>query len=310
MSIYENLQNFNGKPVQDFVKAGDISDFGAAAPRVRCEYDENYKIEELLSLMLEQTGAETLDSLVIGIWMDGGEAVDVTPNNWIEFLVAEKSQLPNLSALFAGDIISEENEISWINQGDYSSIWAAFPKLHTFYARGGNGLRLGKINHNALEKLVIQTGGMPAPLVREALEANAPLKHLELWLGDENYGANTSVDDFQELLDGKLFPDLKYLGLCNSQYSDDLAEAVVDSAIIDRIETLDLSKGTLTDRGADALISSGKLANLKLLNVEHHYLSENKMTELKAATPNIKIDQPEEADEWGGEKHYYVAVSE
>ena len=310
MSIYENLTEFNDKPIKSFKKPGDIKDFAATAPRLACEYDEPDTIQLLLSILLEQPGVEALDSLVIGLWSENGEAFEVTPQAWIELLVAEKTKLPNLEALFSGDITSEENEISWIMQGDMSSIWAAFPALKTVAVRGGNGLRLGKINHSNLQKLVVQTGGLPVAVIREALEANAPLTHLELWLGDEGYGANSSVADFTQLMEGKLFPELKYLGLCNSQYSDDLAKAIAQSAIIDRLEVLDLSSGTLKDKGADALLASGKLGGLKLLDIHHHFLSPSKVEELKAAVPKLIANDPQEPDEWDDEVHYYVAVSE
>ena len=72
--------------------------------------------------------------------------IDATPTEAIELLVANKDKLPYVEAIFVGDIISEENEISWIQNGDMSPIWPAFPNLREFRAWGGNGLWLGKIN--------------------------------------------------------------------------------------------------------------------------------------------------------------------
>jgi hypothetical protein len=310
MTIRENLTEFHGKPVVDFRESGDISDFAACAPRVRCEYEDEKTIADYIALMLEQPGSKATEALVIGLWVENGEAVDATPSEGLELLVSRRDDLPNLKALFIGDIISEENEISWINQGDMSSLWGAFPKLDAFGARGGNGLRLGKINHAALRKLVIESGGLSAPVVREALDANAPLEHLELWLGSDNYGANTSVEDFRALLDGRLFPNLKYLGLRDCEYTDELAGALAASAILDRIETVDLSLGTLTDRGAQALLDSGRLGGLKALDITHHYLSSEMLQTLRAALPNLVAGAPENPDNYRGETHYFVAVSE
>lgn len=310
MSISENLTEFSGLTVADYQKPGDITDFTGVAPRLRCEWDDPNSIADYLAILLQEPGVESLQGLVIGLWCENGETFEATPNEGLELLVARKNSLPELRALFVGDITQEENEISWITQGSMSAIWAAFPKLQSFTARGGNDLRLGKINHGALENLVIQTGGLPAPLLREALEADAPLVKLELWLGDEGYGANTSVGDFTDLLEGRLFPNLKRLGLRNCEYTNDLAEALAGSAILDRIEVLDLSLGTLGDRGAAALLQSGKLAGLKSLDVMHHYMSEEMVGKLRSATPNLIVDDPQEPDEWDGEEHYYVAVSE
>lgn len=310
MTIHENLTEFAGKPVKDFKQSGDIADFVAVAPRIRCEYDEKDTLTDFLARLLDEPGASSIEALVFGLWTQDGETFEASPQPTIELLVSSKERLPNLKALFIGDIISEENEISWIGQTDHSAVWGAFPKLDYFGVRGGNNLRLGRINHQTLSTLVVQAGGLPSIVVREALEANAPLRHLELWLGDENYGANTSVSDFAPLLEGKLFPQLTTLGLCNCDYADDLAEALATAPIMDRIETLDLSKGTLTDRGARALIASGKLARLKKLDITHHYVSPEVVEDLKRAAPVVMADDAQKPDNWDNEEHYYVAVSE
>lgn len=310
MTIYENLTTFAGKPVRDFKAAGDVTDFAATAPRLRCTYDEDSTLRDYIAVLLDQPGVDKLEALVLGLWMENGEAVDVTPQPALEMLVSMKNKLPNLKALFVGDIISEENEISWIGQTDQSAVWGAFPNLEDFGVRGGNNLRLGRINHGKLKKLVVEAGGLPSIVVREALEANAPLEHLELWMGAEDYGANTSVDDFRELFSGRLFPQLKTLALRNCGYTDALAEALVQSPIIDRIDTLDLSLGTLTDIGAKALIDSGKVEKLKHLDATHHFMSPEMADKLRKAGPSVVADDPQEPDTWGDEVHYHVAVSE
>jgi len=310
MTVHGNLEQFAGKPVKDFKTAGDITDFAAAAPRLRCDYDDTLTLRDFLALLLDEPGVSATEALVFGLWMERGESFEVTPTGTIEMLVAMKEQLPAIRALFFGDIISEENEISWIGQGDYSSLWGAFPKLEHFAVRGGNGLRLGTINHGTLHTLVIETGGLPGVVVQEALAANAPIRHLEFWLGDENYGSNTSVEDFADLLAGKLFPELHTLALRNSEYSDAIAEAVAGAPVLDRIKVLDLSMGTLTDTGARALIASGRLGHLDRLDISHHYVSEAVVEELRAVTPNLVAEAALEPDEWDGEQHYYVAVSE
>jgi hypothetical protein len=310
MALYENLSAFAGLPVQDFKEPGDIKDFSSAAPRLRCSYDDELTLRDFLALILDQPGVEATQALVFGSWMENGEAVDVTPQAAIEMLVSAKDRFPNLRGLFVGDIISEENEISWIAQTDLSAIWGAFPKLESFGARGGNGLRLGKINHAKLQTLVVETGGLPTVVLREALEANAPLSHLELWMGDENYGANTSIDDFRDLMAGSLFPGLKTLALRNCQYTDALAEALAVSPLMDRISVLDLSLGTLSDRGARALLDSGKLGRLQKLDIAHHYVSDDLVAKLRRTVPKLEAKDRQKPDQWDGEDHYYIAVGE
>lgn len=310
MSIYENLTNFAGLPVVDFRKSGDIKDFAAVAPRVRCTYDDSETLVDFLTLMFAEPGIAATKALVLGAWMENGESYEISPAKAIEFLVARKDALPNLKALFIGDIISEENEMSWIEQTDLAPIWAAFPLLEEVGVRGGNNLRLSRINHSHLRKLVVQTGGMAKNILTDAFEANAPLEHLELWLGSDDYGADTSVKDLEPIMAGGLFPALTYLGLCNSEYSDEIATRLASAPIMERIETLDLSGGTLKDAGAQALMASGQIGRLKALNISHHYVSAPVLADLAKATPKLIHDDPQTADEWDGEKHYYIAVAE
>jgi hypothetical protein len=310
MAIYENLRKFHDLPVKDFKQSGDIADLSTVAPRLRCHYDEDESLADYLSCLLDEPGALSIRALVLGVWMEGGEAIDTTPREAIELLVASKDKLPNLEALFVGDIISEENEISWIQNSDMSALWLAFPKLKEFGARGGNDLRLGKINHRALKKLVIETGGLPAALAREVLEANAPLEHLELWIGDDGYGRTTEISDLNDLFDDKLFPNLKTLALRNCDFADEVAVRLGTSPILERIEHLDLSLGTLTNAGAEALIASGRIGHLKSLDIRHHYVSDDVRKKLAAVTPNLIADDAEKPGDWDGEPHYYVSVSE
>ena len=96
-------------------------------------------------------------------------------------LVAAREKLPKLRVLFMGDIISEENEVSWIEQTDVSPLLEAYPELEYFGVRGGNGLRLGDIRHEHLRSLVIEAGGLAREVVLDVLRADLPsLEHLEL----------------------------------------------------------------------------------------------------------------------------------
>jgi hypothetical protein len=308
--LHSNLTSFFDKPVRDFVKAGDLTDFSGIAVRLRCAYDADHTLQSLLSELLAQPGIENLEALIFGLWMEGGESYDVGPDAAIELLVAEKNKLPNLKALFVGDIVSEENEMSWIGQGNMSPLWAAFPALEHFRARGSNGLKLGKIVHDNLETLIIETGGMNKSVVQEVMESQAPLAHLELWLGDENYGDTTSLADFAPLFEGEVFPDLKTLYLNNSTYQDDLAAAAAQSVVVDRLDALGLSMGALTDKGGQSILLSDRLAHLAKLDLTYHFLSDATQKALSSKYPNVVLNDAQEPDVWDGESNYYIAVSE
>jgi len=311
MAIYEHIDTFAGLEVEDW-SPGD----GPLQPdtlyRIGLSYsdaDNGELWSDQLDALLDQPGAEQLRGIVVGPWHnmfeEGANAEQV-----VEALVAARDRLPNLRAIFFGDIISEECEISWIQNTDLSPLLTAYPELEYLTARGGNGLTFGAIRHASLRELVIQAGGLDARTVREAAGADLPaLEHLELWLGTENYGGNARVADLAALLDGSRFPRLRSLGLRNSDISDAIAVALVSSPLLERVEVLDLSLGTLGDEGAQALLEAPAVRRLRKLDIHHHYCSEAMVERLAAL--GVELDASEAGgDGDGDESDRYVAVGE
>jgi hypothetical protein len=302
MSFHEHRFSFAGKKVREFTGAAFLG-LEEFAIRVKLEYDEGKTWTEKFQTLLELPNAKDLTALVIGAWDDEG-VFDSGSEPVVEALVAARDQLPNLNAIFLGDIIGEECEVSWIHQSDLSPIFNAYPKLEFFTVRSGEGLSLGHLQSQHLKNLVIQTGGLDVSVVREVLNADLPnLEHLELYLGTDNYGANTQIDDLAPLLRGELFPKLTYLGLRNSDLSDVLAGVLVNAPILERIKTLDLSLGTLSDEGAKIFSGAEKLGSLEKLDLHYHYVSEGALAELKAHLRKLKIkidasDPQDPDDEW------------
>lgn len=306
---YENLTTFFGKPVEDFQNGAEAWDFDRAVPRFRIEYDSEDSVPVMLGNYAALPGAEATDALVIGAWH--GDDSEGSSQAVVEALVSYAERFPNLRALFLGDIVSEENEISWINQSDLSALWPAFPNLEHLQVRGANGLSLGRFEAPRLTALIIESGGLPRRVVQEALAAGAPeLRHLELWLGTEEYGGDSSPEDFADLFAGRLFPKLDTLALRDCAYADDLAAVVAGAPLLERLSTLDLSLGNLTDAGAEALLASSLVAKLARLDLHHHFLTEATMVRLAALGPAIDLSEQQEPDEYGGEIYRSIAVSE
>ena len=147
--------------------------------------------------------------------------------------------------------------------------------------------------------------------MRGLARADLPeLEHLEIYLGTDDYGANVTPEDLQPILDGQVFPKLKYLGLRNSHIADEVAKAVADAPILNRIDVLDLSLGILGDEGAQALLESPLMANLSLLDLHWHYLTDAMQAKLKSLPCEVDVSEAQSGDEWDGEVYRYVAVSE
>lgn len=307
--ISENLTEFAGKRVVDWEQGKEIKDPAGTAVRIRSSYDDKDTWLDRFAQFLEDPAAGDVKALVIGVWEPEDSSADSEPI--VEALVAARDTLTRLKYLFFGDIISEECEISWISQSDIAPIFDAYPDLEHLTVRGGEGLSFGRPRHAKLRELVVQTGGLRPDVIHEIASAEFPnLEHLELWLGEPNYGGDATVEDLAPLLKGDKFPKLRYLGLKDSVIQDEIAGVVALAPVLTRLEVLDLSMGTLGDEGARALLASPAVAGLKKLDLHHHFISRDLLEQLKKLGPEVIAGTAEEPHEWGGEQHRFIAVSE
>jgi hypothetical protein len=310
----ENLAELAGKKVIDWNPEEGLQNLAQTIYRVRVEYDEKETWPERFATFLQDPAVNELTGLVVGMWstevMETAEAEAM-----VEALVAARAKLPKLRTLFLGDIISEENEVSWIEQTDVSPLLAAYPELDYFGVRGGNGLHFGDIRHQHLRSLVVEAGGLAREVVLDVLRADLPaLEHLELWFGSAQYGGNTTVEDLAPLLRNELFPHLRYLGLRDSEIVDEIAAVMAYAPIVERIETLDLSLGTLTDTGAQALLQSPLISRLKKLDLHYHYCSDAMIQKLSQLPIEVDVRDAQTPDvfDWDGREmvERYVALAE
>ena len=392
MTIGYNLEEFNGKPVHDYDRERGIEHPGTVCYRVRLSYEDwdgGNSLPDTLQRFAQDPNADKVTELVIGIWdFEGGGSEETR-----DMLIEVAPRLKNLEALMFGDITYEENEMSWIEQCDLSRLVKAFPNLKDFRARGGTGLELNNLSHPKLEKLVLETGGMWSKTINDAIGADCPeLKHLELWLGVEDYGFDGSVHNLRPVLTGSVYPKLEYLGIRNSEIADEVAVALrsteaadvsavkvqgstfvltgalhnltrseakkkleamgaevsssvskntnylvagekagskmekakelgvtvlteadllvllgesadqvsnAGGSILDRIQTLDLSLGTLSDKGAEALYENPKIKALEKLDIHYHFVSDEWIDKLKSLGIEVDAsDQQDLDDDW------------
>jgi hypothetical protein len=312
-ALYAHPTRFAGFPVVDWEPGEPLTDPGGTIYRLSLSWEEaegqDVRWSDKLDALLSTPGADVIPGIVVGPW--GSVSTGDPPDAAIEALVAARERLPHLKAIYLGDIVSEESEISWIRQSDVSPLLPAYPALEHFRVRGGNGLTLGRVDHTHLRSLAIESGGLPATVVREVAAAQLPaLEHLELWLGTADYGANAAVEDLAPILSGRLFPRLRYLGLRDSDRADEIAAAVAGAPVLEGIRVLDLSLGTLTDEGAAALLASPAVARLEKLDLHHHFCSDEMIARLLALDIDVDVSEQEEAEEDDGDVWRYVAIGE
>jgi hypothetical protein len=307
---YEELGSEDADDDEDS-EDDDADDAAAVAYRIGISYDENeegVQWVERLNEFLDRPGSEKTKALVVGPWgnmCEGDDSAGV-----IEALAGASHCLPNLTAIFLGDVTFEDCEISWINQSDVSPIFDAYPNLKHFRVRGGNELKLGAINHSGLQSLVIEAGGLPKQIIHDVIASRLPaLQHLELWLGSDSYGADATVEDLKPICYGNLFPKLKYLGLRNSEIADEIAQSLKGAPIMNQIEVLDLSMSTLSDLGGQALLENPAIERLKKLDIHYHFLSEQMTNQFRKLPIAVDVDDRQEFDP-SDEFSRYCAVSE
>ncbi|MEH2074021.1 MAG: STM4015 family protein [Nostoc sp.] len=266
------VSKFANKKVEDFDPAIGIIDPNGIAYAVRCEYEEDVEVfREKLNILTQHPSASKIEALVIGMWDEDG---DYNSGVVVNALVQAKDKLKNLKAIFIGDIEFSEWMISIIDQSDISPLLNAYPQLEIIQIRGGSNLQFSQLQHKNLKAIIIETGGLARQTIAQICALELPaLQHLELWLGSRRYGGNSSIDDLMPIISGESFPTLSYLGLRNSEYSDDIARALVNMPTIKFLNILDLAMVTLSDEGAEALLNCSHVNKLDILNVIDNFLS-------------------------------------
>ncbi|CAM5278479.1 MULTISPECIES: STM4015 family protein [Streptomyces] len=319
MTIGDHLHELYRLPARAFpgpgTPAGPLPEPDSVAWRISADvYDSDESWTAAFTRFCETVDTTRVRALIVGAWE---EAYESDPSDVIESLLAARDRLPALRALFLGDMVMEECEISWINQTDVAPLLAGFPALEEFGVRGGSGLGFTAVQHSALRRLVVETGGLPASVVRGIGGSELPsLEHLDLWLGTPDYGGDSEAADLEPILSGARLPRLRHLALRNSEVQDAVAAAVAAAPVVARLEVLDLSMGVLTDEGAGALLSGRPLTHLKKLDLHHHYLSaafeERVRQALEPAGVEVDLDRDdaEEETEDDGTVWRYVSVGE
>ena len=313
--ISEHLETYADLPIVRFTdetpEGEDASGLGFPPPAEAAWHvatSHERRFADVFRRFLSTVDTTQITALLIGFWY-------VNPNDPeclhpVELLTESAASLPRLRSLFLGEMTYQENEISWIEQSDITPLFEAFPELERLDVRGGEDLALQPVEHEKLRVLRFESGGLPASVVRAVGGSALPnLRHLDLWLGTEYYGGDATVADLAPLLSGERFPALRHLGLEDSDIQDDVAAAVAGAPVVARLESLSLAMGTLTDRGAEALLAGQPLTHLSKLDLHHHYLSDAMMERVSAALPGVQVDLSDQRS-FDDEEDLYPAVTE
>ena len=277
------------------------------------EYEEGDKSSKTMvdDILADPEFAE-LEEVVIGNWGNAWDVEDDGVQVIIDDIIENKDKFTHIKSLFIGDMDFEECEVSWIIQGDYEKLFSAMPQLESLTIKGSTELTLGKVDAPNLKSLEIICGGLPKEVIQSVRDANLPaLKSLTLYIGVEDYGFDGTIKDIEELLEKSNLPVLENLAIVDSEIQDEICKAILDSKYMKQINRLELSMGTLTDKGGQLLLDKlPEFPNVKCLDVHYHYLSDIMIEKLEALPIEINTDEQTEPDKWNDEIYYCPMLTE
>lgn len=239
----------------------------------------------------------------------GGFDYDDYPTSWEDCVTAlAESHIPQTLKSLEIDR-GDYWDISSTELGDLS---VAYPKLARIEnLRISLGImELGVMTLPSLRSLEIVTGGLTSENVKSITDASWPLlERMVLYIGEtgNDYGCTVELSDLTPIFAGHGLERVTHLGLANSSLADEIARALVRSAILPRLTTLDLSHGHLGDEGARTLIEhAAAFEHLAELDLTHSFISPAVAAELVARLPQAVVADQQPSDE----EYRYVAISE
>ncbi|MDB4959382.1 MAG: hypothetical protein JWO36_6951, partial [Myxococcales bacterium] len=205
----------------------------------------------------------------------------------VELLVGDAP--PSLRRLQLGADRDRDHEANWFHSGTaIERLWAPLRRLRHLVIDGGQ-YKLGTIDLPEVEYAAFRTGGLVAANARSIAAAHLPrVRHLDV-AGDHNNSTETLIaragrvtmsrddgvfSDLAPLFERTDLPSLTVLGITNSVFTDTICRALPSSRIVQQLEALDLSWGSMTDAGARALVENrDAFRRLEILDVSRNTLS-------------------------------------
>jgi uncharacterized protein (TIGR02996 family) len=278
----------------------------AVGATLKLEHASLLRLDVLTKQFLDAPIARFIDSLRFGL------AHFESNNNWAPTLdvVTRSEQAPRIRALRFDAYTYTDCEISWTPFGDFAFAWTRLPSLELLHIRSGAGGNLGDLVLPRLKTFIFESGGLAGHLVDSIVNAKWPaLEHLEIWTGSSNYGAAASLHALRPILAGTGLPELRHLGIVNSELSDSLIPALADSRLLPQLHSLDLSRGVFARTAADALVEhAAAFRHLASIDLSDNVLEPDEIARIRAVLDNVIIGDQREREEDDDEDGEVVAL--
>lgn len=265
-------------------------------PLLSCTDEDFRYTDDHLAWLARRTRIEAITALVLGGGVDhlqaeddaeepvaapatfpgpaGGPCSDeeVLPEA-VQALVRRAADLPNLRALFVGEIDDGQRHLGV--EIDVASLLDALPQLTDLAMCAEFGPRFRPCDHAGLRRLACY-GTMPPDEVRGLAACGLPsLEHLEVW-STEDFGDSQDPEErsaLGDLIQGATMPRLRHLGMRDFTFIDEQVGQLAESPLLPRLHTLDLSLSLLGDEGAQVLLDTPAFRDLTRLDLRRHAMT-------------------------------------
>jgi predicted DNA-binding WGR domain protein len=221
---------------------------------------------------------------------------------------------------------------AYVRMPNLAKVSKALPKLETLELTG-NCSELGRLDLSELRSLTVRFADAESTHLEAVASAKIPsIERLSVWLGGQSYCVVDDVIEYDydsdedeggyperfaaselegmETHDVNMHVDanaltaflshpfpqtLKHIGINSADLEGPILEAILDSPLVKRVETLDLSCSKLNDSRAEVLLKNKKaLASLKTLDVSHCQLTKDMVKKLHGVVADLRADEQSE----------------
>ncbi len=283
----------------------------AVGATLKIDHASLLRLDVMTKQFLEAPIARFIESLRFGL------AHFESNNNWAPTLdvVTRSEQAQRIRSLRFDAYTYTDCEISWTPFGDFAFAWKRLPSLELLHIRSGAGGNLGDIELPRLKTFIFESGGLGGDLLASIVNAKWPaLEHLEIWTGSSNYGAGGTLHQLRPILAGAGLPELRHLGIVNSELSDGLVPALAMSMLLPQLHSLDLSRGVFARVATDALVEhAAAFRHLASIDLTDNVLEPDEIARIRAVLDNVIFGdqrEREEDEDDDGELGHYVSLGE
>lgn len=283
--------------------------------------DHSFDVAEALELLLAHPSSLLLEQLTLATdscegMMEATEH-DLTHSfGYRELAVVERFRPYRLRRLTLNDRWSDYAsdpakpacyDISWYKLAGMGALSRGAPDLEELVLYAGDFVDLEQLDLPRLRSLALRTGGLRPHRLTALLERTRPsVERLEIWFGRPHYGGNCQETDLHDILNGTAFPNLRWLGLMNAEFTDELVHELHRAPILRQLEGLSLAMGCMSSNSTSRFTyHADAYTHLRELDLSKQLLDEASREAILAVLPQARLDAQR-----GHRHHRYAMIGE